>query len=44
MGEVKGNKLSTRFLLPDFAAISIGVLRPCNEIKNKKNYFTLVKT
>jgi hypothetical protein len=29
MGEVNGNRISTSFLLPEFAAISIGVIQPC---------------
>ena len=36
MGEVKGIKLSTRLLDPDFAAISIGVLPPCYVIKQRE--------
>jgi hypothetical protein len=36
MGEVKGSKLSTIPLLPDFAAISIGVLPPCYVTKEQK--------
>jgi hypothetical protein len=38
MGEVNGNRISTSFLLPEFAAISIGVIQPCY-VKHKAEIF-----
>jgi len=38
MGEVKGNNISTCFLLPQLAAVSIGIAPHCQATQEEEPY------